>query len=160
MFLLFCRYEPCDPSLIQVLQVLLRAIPTVDHHSLRLLSRLLFDRLHQRHQLLFIIRGLRDPLPDDQLKGRFHGDLRVVTLHKSIRPLRMRDSGSVKLYCAFAVGSENEPPQSSQAFRATRQPSQVERGYQLARGPKLCRYSYTYATDLGWSASQHPSKMR
>ena len=69
MFVLFCRYEPFDPSLIQVLQVLLRAIATVDHDSLWLLSRLLFDHLQQRHQLLFIIRGLRDPLPDDQLEG-------------------------------------------------------------------------------------------
>jgi hypothetical protein len=49
------------------------------------LSRLFFDSLHRRRQLPFIIRGLRDLLPDDQLNGRFDGDLRVVALHKSLR---------------------------------------------------------------------------
>ena len=44
--------------------------------------------LQQQHQLLFIIRSLRDLLPYDQLKDRFDGDLRVVALRESIRPFQ------------------------------------------------------------------------
>ena len=90
MLLLSRRYESFYLSLIQVLQILFRAIPTVGHNFLWFLSRLhFFDPLQQRLcQLLFIIRGLRDLLPYDQLKDRFDGDLRVVALHESIRPFQ------------------------------------------------------------------------
>jgi len=46
---------------------------------------------------------LHHSLTDDQLEV-VHGDLHVVGLNESVGPFMMRDSGSVKLYCAFGSG--------------------------------------------------------
>src|ERR1022692_1791707 len=87
VFLLSRRYESFHSFLGQVLQIFIRAIPVVGQNSCRFLSGLFFDRLHQRHHRLFVVGRLRHPLPYDQLKDRLDRDLRVVALHKSIRPL-------------------------------------------------------------------------
>src|SRR6266403_690770 len=104
VLLLSRRYESCDLPLIQVLQILIRAIPIVGHNFFRFLSRLFFDPLQQRHQLLFIIRGLRDLLPYDQLEDRFDGDLCVVALYKSIRPFQDTGLGIGKVVLRFLRG--------------------------------------------------------
>ena len=60
--------EAFDLFLLQILQIGLRAIPTVGHDCLRLLSRLLLDRFQRGHQLLLIIGGLGHFLPHDPLE--------------------------------------------------------------------------------------------
>jgi hypothetical protein len=81
------RHEPIHPSLRQVLQIFLRAIPAVRQDSFRSLSRLFSDRLDQRYHLLFIVGGLCHRLPHNQLEKRLDRNLRVVPLHESIRPV-------------------------------------------------------------------------
>jgi len=59
-------------------------------------------------------------LTDDQLEV-VHGDLHVVGLNESVGPFMMRDSGSVKLYCAFGSGfgeSSRLPQRQLRLWRA------------------------------------------
>src|SRR5258708_10138419 len=86
MFLFFRRYKSLDLFLLQVLQIVVRTIPTVGQNFFRFLACLSFGGFYKRHYLLFIIRSLRHRLSHDQLKNRLDRHLCVVALHKSIRP--------------------------------------------------------------------------
>src|ERR1019366_6936481 len=100
------RDEAFDLFLLQILQIRLRAIPTVGHDFLRRLSRLLADGFQRGLHLLFIIGGLGHALPHYPLQVGFPRNLGVVGLHKPVRPghdARLR-IGEVILHLGFGLG--------------------------------------------------------
>src|SRR3974377_1649142 len=69
----------------QRFQVLLRSVPAIGEDFFRPLPALLFNDRYHRRQLLFVVRRLRDCLPNNQLQPRLYRRLRVVALHDPVR---------------------------------------------------------------------------
>src|SRR6266568_5958413 len=81
------RHEPFDLFLLQIVQIRIRTISAVTHYFRRLLPGLLSDHLDHRPHLLFVIGVLGHQLAYDQLQLGLYRDLRVIGLHKTVRPL-------------------------------------------------------------------------